>query len=276
MLFNGGMYAVEGWVCHYTLHQLDPSLKIYLLCIGNDVLDKAKTLTDKGIVPISLHDFEKAYPVLPTVKNSRALKEYIVTMKPFLPEYIFDHFGEEKLIFTDSDMAFWNNPSEIFEELDECSFLAKDHEIEPQRSAGRFNVGLLGYKDDDSCREWLKWWQDRCIEWCQWRAHDGKFAEQGYLNILHNKPLKFKGFLSTKHPGVNLAPWNISKHKVYKENGILKVDGQNLICYHYHEFELRGNSYHPTGWKLPPGTKELLYEQYFSLVKKSMNNTLWD
>jgi len=275
MLFNGGTYAIEGWVCHYSLYQLDPELKLYLLCIDDEVLNKAKKLKDRGVIPISLGDFEKTYPQLLSIKNTRALKEYIVTMKPFLPEYIFNKFGEEKLVFTDSDIAFWNHPSEIFDELDSCSFLAKSHEIEPRRSAGRFNVGLLGYKDDENCREWLKWWQERCIEWCQWRAHKGKFAEQGYLNILHDKPSKFKGFLSTKHPGINLAPWNMSKHKVSMVDGKLKADGQNLICYHYHEFEVRGNDYHTTGWKLPPGSRELLYDQYFKLVKKSMNNTLW-
>jgi lipopolysaccharide biosynthesis glycosyltransferase len=276
MLFNGGTYAIEGWVCHYTLYQLDSTIKIYLLCIDDDVLKKANNLIDRGIIPISLKEFENTYPQLLSIKGTRALKEYIVTMKPFLPEYIFNKFGEDKLIFTDSDIAFWNNPSEIFNELDNCSFLAKSHEIVPARSAGIFNVGLLGYKNDENCREWLKWWQSRCIEWCKWiAAPGGKFAEQGYLNILHNKPSKFKGFLSTAHPGINLAPWNMDKHKVSRENGKLKVDGRNLICYHYHEFEVRGNGYHPTGWKLPPGTLELLYDQYFKLVKKSISNTLW-
>ena len=275
MLFNGGTYAIEGWVCHYTLYQQNPNLKIYLLCMDNVVLAKANSLKNLGIVPISLDEFEKAYPQLLTIKGNRSFKEYVVTMKPFLPEYIFDRFAEKKLVFTDSDIAFWGNPSEIFDELDSCSFLAKSHEIEPARSAGRFNVGLLGYKDDENCREWLKWWQERCIEWCQWRAYKGRFAEQGYLNILHDDPNRFKGFLSTSHPGINLAPWNMDKHKISKKDGKLLVDGKNLICYHYHEFEVRGNNYHPTGWKLPLGTLELLYDKYFQLVKKSMNNTLW-
>lgn len=276
MLFNSGSYAIEGWVCHYTMYRLDPKIKIYVLCMDQGVLKRARELTDRGIVPITLADFEKAYPQVKAVKQSRSFKEYIVTMKPFLPEYIFDNFGENELVFTDSDMAFWSDPSEIIEDLGKNSFSAKDHEIEPTRKAGRFNVGLLAYKDDEHCRTWLKWWQERCVEWCHWySAPGGKFAEQGYLTILHTHPNKFKGFLSTLHPGINLAPWNIMKHRLSKDGNQLKVDGKNLICYHYHEFELKGNSYKPTGWKLPPNARELLYDPYFDLVKKSMNNTLW-
>jgi hypothetical protein len=65
------------------------------------------------------------------------------------------------------------------------------------------------------------------------------------------------------------------KHKVSSESGKLTVDGEKLITYHYHEFEMKGNSYFPTGWKLPQNAKKLLYDPYFKLVQKSMAGKLW-
>lgn len=275
-LFNKGKYAAEGWVCHYTIRKHIPDAKFYVFCMDDETLKQAQRLRLKGVIPISLQELEQKYPQVKAVKSSRAFKEYIVTYKPFLPEYIFDRFGENKLVFADSDIAFWGNPNEIFDEMGECSFLVKDHGFEPPRSAGRFNVGLLAYKNDRNCREWLKWWQDCCVEWCKWRAENGKFAEQGYLNILHDQPQKFKGVAIPAHPGINLAPWNIMKHQISKENGKLLVDGKTLICYHYHEFEIAGDTYHPTGWTLPSNARPLLYDPYFRLVKKSYANKLWE
>jgi len=276
-LFNGGKYAMEGWVMAHTLFNHNPSAKLFVLCMDDSVYKEAVRLRNSyNIEPIHFTDVENRWPELPKSKLGRQLKEYIVSFKPFLPQYIFEKFNESAVIFVDADIAFWRDASEMFELFNKCSFFAKDHEIEPARSAGRFNVGLLGYKNDESCLKWLAWWQEKCIEWCYWRADNGRFAEQGYWNILHNQPQKFEGFLSTDHPGINLAPWNIMKHSISANpDGKLLVDGQKLITYHYHEFEVRGDHYFPTGWVLPQNARPLLYDPYFKLIKRSISNTLW-
>lgn len=276
-LFNSGKHALEGWVMAYTLFMHNPSVKLYVLCMDDLVYSTAITLSSSyNIVAIHFKDVERRWPELVATKNNRKIKEYIVSFKPFLPQYLFETCGIENVIFIDADIAFWGNTSLMFELFNSCSFFAKDHEIDPPREAGKFNVGLLGFKNDDKCLDWLKWWQKKCIEWCFWYADNGRFAEQGYWNILHDNPSRFSGFLPVEHPGVNLAPWNISKHLVDVDNdGNLLVDGKKLIAYHYHEFELRGSGYFPTGWALPPNAKTLLYDPYYKLICKSINGHLW-
>jgi len=274
-LFSDGKYAIEGWVMAHTLFTQAASSSLFILCMDESVYVEAQRLSQQhNIIPIHYKLLEQRWPRLFNSKHGRQKKEYIVSFKPFLPHYIFETYNVENVVFVDADIAFLRDPSPMFKLFDECSFFAKDHEIEPVRSAGRFNVGLLGFKNDDKCLTWLKWWQEKCIEWCFWYADNGRFAEQGYWNILHNDPDKFPGFISVKHPGFNLAPWNIMKHTISSQNGNLLVDGQELITYHYHEFELRGDSYFPTGWKLPANAS-LLYKPYFELFKKSMSGNLW-
>jgi len=272
-LFNGGKFLIEGNVMIHTLLQHNLQ-KVYLLCMDEEVYNFYSSLNHKSIVLIRREQLENKYPQIKNTQFNRSLKEYIVTFKPFLPEFIFDEFNEQKTIFLDADIAFWNDGKKMLDELNTCSFFAKDHEISPPKAAGRYNVGLLGYKNDENCREWLKWWQQKCIEWCHWHADNGRFAEQGYLNILYDQPNRFKGFCAIKHPGVNLAPWNIMKHKIENKKGLL-VDNQPLMTYHYHEFEFDINGYYPTGWKLPKGAKELLYDPYFKLIQKSIKGTLF-
>lgn len=275
-LFNGGTYALEGWVCHYTLFRHCSNLKFYLLCMDDEVWIKANEI-GRGIIPIHISDVEKRYPQLPSVRSTRSLKEYIVSFKPFLPEYIFDIYGEKKLFFVDSDIAFFNDPFEMFKELGQNAVLVKGHELVPQKAAGNYNVGVLGYNDIPECREWLSWWQERVIEWCYWRA-DPKygFAEQGYLDVFDKEPNKFKKIHITPHSGINLAPWNILKHPLSVRNNTIYAGNNKLICYHYHEFELLKNSYHATGWQLPTLAKSLLYEPYYKLVLRSKFNKLWE
>ena len=135
----------------------------------------------------------------------------------------------------------------------------------------RFNVGILGYRNDNNCREFLEWWRDKCMKWCKWTTtNDGKCADQGYLNILHDEPNRFKNHLSCPHPGINYGPWKLGKHLFMEKNGKKIIDGRyNLICYHYHEFNLIDeNTYFATGWKHSKNEKDTIYEPYFNLIRK--------
>ena len=41
-----------------------------------------------------------------------------------------------------------------------------------------------------------------------------------------------------RHPGYNVAYWNVKQRDVYIENDILKIDNQNLCIIHYSGFKI--------------------------------------
>ncbi len=270
-------YAAKGWVCWSTLLHESPNSKLFVLALDDNVLEQAKKLD--GVIPICLSDVENYCPDLLKAKGNRQPKEYYATITPVLPMFIFDNFGIDTVFYTDADIAFWSSPEEIENIMGSHSIMVTDHGFEPPRSGVRFNVGILGYRNDVNCREFLEWWKERCIEWCYWvTLPDGRCADQGWLNILHDQPEKFKGALSCPHPGVNLGPWGIGRHTISKNiDGKLIIDGKhNLICYHYHEFAVTGqDSYYPTGWKHTANDRRLVYDPYFELIKKSSGGHLW-
>jgi lipopolysaccharide biosynthesis glycosyltransferase len=268
-------YLHKGLCCLYTLLKNDPDTKIFVLCFDDYVYNRIEKI--KNVVPIKIFDVEKQFSELLSIKNSRQPKEYYATTSPILPLYIFNNYSYvDKLFYTDADIVFWANQNEILGVFGEKSIMVVDQEFEPPRMGIRFNVGILGYKNDSYCKDFLDWWKDRCIEWCYWiTTPDGKLADQGYLNILYEQPDKFKNTLFCPHPGINMGPWNISKHKITENNGKPIVDDKyNLICYHYHEFKMVGNSYYPTGWKYTESDKKIVYEPYFELMKKSIMGQL--
>jgi hypothetical protein len=255
-----------------------PSSRLFILACDDQVFAQVQALGN-GAVPVRLSDVESYCPALLAVKGSRQLKEYYATISPVLPLFLFDRFGMDKVFYTDADMAFWSEPEEIEAVMGDSSLMVTDHGFEPPRCGVRFNVGTLGYRNDLNCREFLEWWRDRCIEWCYWTTlPDGRCADQGYLNILHDQPNRFKGVLSCPHPGINLGPWGIGRHTISLEAGKLRMDGKhNLVCYHYHEFRMTGSdSYYPTGWKHSASDRTLIYEPYFSMMKRAMAGKLWE
>lgn len=271
-------YRHKGWVCHHTLYKyLGNKLKFYVLCLDDGVYKTALSKANQGVIPLRISDIEEYYPALLSVKPHRSTKEYYATMTPIYPRYIFDKFGDDLLFYTDADIAFWSNPSEMMSVIGDRSLMVVDHGIEPPRSKVRFNVGILSYRNDPHCKEFLEWWTDRCMEWCEWKTMpDGRCADQGYLNIIHDEPSRFKNTLECPHPGINMGPWNIGKYLITQDGGAPVINGKwNLICYHYHEFKITGpNSYYPTGWKHTESDKRIVYDPYFSLIKKHMDGNL--
>lgn len=260
-------YLNKAFICRETLLKQNPNSILYSLCFDDYTYKIMSNLSN--VIPIFLQDIENEFPELLNVKQSRLSKEYYATISPILPLYIFKKYNIQKLFYTDADMAFWSNPQEIEDIMGDNSILVTDHGFEPPRAKIRFNVGILGYKNDNDCNNFLNWWKDKCLDWCKWETtEDGGMADQGYLNILHDQPGKFGKVISCPQPGINLGPWNAWRYNLSTENNKILLNNKfNLVCYHYHEFKLIGNSYNPTGWKLPNFAKELIYDPYFNLIK---------
>jgi hypothetical protein len=261
-------YAEKGWVCYHTLIKQNSNIMLYLLALDQNVYNQA--FNKKNVTVISLSEIENFCPELLKIKDQRQLKEYYATISPILPLYIFDKYRVNKVYYTDADMAFWSDPQEIDNIMNNYSLMVCDHGFEPPRCKIRFNVGILGYSNDYNCIEFLKWWKDKCIEWCFWiTLPDGRMGEQGYLNILHDDPNKFKNVLSCPQPGVNFGPWSFGLHSLSKQNDKILVDKKyNLVTFHYHEFrKINDNLYYPTGWKHSLKDKELIYDPYFNIMR---------
>jgi hypothetical protein len=245
MLFDS-MYSVEGWLCYKSIRNLDPCMKVYVLCLDQRVFREACYWQhyNGDIIPVQLYDLENHFKELLGARLTRPWNAYTQTCKVFLPSYIFEKYDEESVYYIDSDLYFWSSSSQIENVLGEHSFLVSSREQEPPPRQGRFNGGFYACRNDKCTRVFLKWWQEKTIEWCLWGpGTDGKFGEEGYLNIFHDHPDKFQGILVSPHPGINLAYWNMHKHDLIIDDGIVIDGSYPLICFHYQGMEIKENCY---------------------------------
>lgn len=262
LLFDGS-FSKEGWICFNSVYEQNLSNNIYILCLDEQVSEETKT---KSVIPIQLCDLENAFPELLKVKPDRPWNAYTQTCKVFLPSYIFKTYGEQKVCYVDSDMLFWGDFSEVEKELGDYHFMVAPREETPPKAQGRYNGGFFACSNESE--NFLKWWQDKTIEWCLWKkGPEGRFGEEGYLNIFHEQPDKFEKILVTKHPGFNLAYWNLRKHKVELINNKIIIDGNfPLICFHYQGFKLY-NKNCSVGLSKPSEAEKFIYSSYLNKFK---------
>jgi hypothetical protein len=185
---------------------------------------------------IAPSELERAYPALLDVKPSRSVVEYYFTCTPFLPGYVFDAEPTADLVtYLDADLYFFDSPEPIFDELGAGSVAIVEHRFPPplreRERYGRFNVGWVTFRRDEAGLACLAWWGERCLEWCFDRPEEDRFADQKYLD---QWPARFPGVVVIRHPGANLAPWNLASHAVGWDGRSVTVDGRPLLFFHFH------------------------------------------
>jgi hypothetical protein len=204
-----------------------------------------------GVHPLSLEEFERNDELLLRAKQNRSRIEYYFTCTPSLPLYILSNWPEVDLItYLDADLFFFASPAPLFEELGDGSIAIIGHRFSQHmrhlQKFGIFNVGWLSFRRDDDAFACLYWWRERCIEWCYDREEDGRFADQKYLDDWASR---FKNVVVLEHKGANLAPWNVSNYRLYHDkSGILIVDNQPLIFFHFHGLKTITNWLYDPSW----------------------------
>jgi hypothetical protein len=211
---------------------------LYFVCLDEITRTVLTALGHPNVVPVALHDLERGDPALLATRAGRTLVEYYWTLTPTLILRLLERHPEiDVLTYLDADLCFFSSPDPVYEELGARSILIHEHRFTPElaylaRESGIFNVGLLCFRRDDAGLGALRWWRERCLEWCHARTEDGKMGDQMYLD---DWPQRFSRLVVLQHPGAGLAPWNQGQyHIVPQADGPATVDGRPLVFFHFH------------------------------------------
>lgn len=219
--------------------------RVHLVCLDEVTRLVLTDLAVPRVQLIALHDLEANDYRLKATKKDRTLVEYYWTLTPTVMLHVLELNPEiDLLTYLDADLFFYSTPDPIFDELGSSSILIHGHRYSPAlknlEANGKYNVGLLCFRRDSNGLAALRWWRDRCIEWCYYRYEDGKMGDQKYLD---DWTTRFEGVVELQNPGAGLAPWN---HEQYayetNDNGQITIDGHVLIFYHFHAFSFVNRS----------------------------------
>ncbi len=275
--FDSG-FLIQGLALWRSLARHDPDAALWVLALDETVTEALNRLGDPNLRVVKLGDLENGYAELAKAKADRSRTEYMFTLSPCWPLWLLEHHPEiGRITYLDADLFFFSSPASIFQAMDEAgaSVLITPHRFSAwQRhyeKHGRYNVGVLSFRNDEAGLTCLRGWRAQCIAWCFDRIEEGRYADQKYLDAW---PGRLGGaLLVLEHPGVNLAPWNWSQCAL-EPGEPPRVDGKPVVVFHFARFR-------PTGegrwWQsgqldygvMPQAWRDALYTPYWRALQSA-------
>ena len=182
---------------------------IHVLCL-DDYVEEFLNTNFKNISIYKLQTLEKKYN-LNSLKENRDRRSYVFTLKSYFLDYLMNYIdANEHLVYLDSDLYFFSECEKLEKSLTSSSVHISPHNFDSKNSHreiyGKFNAGLLVFKNDYDGKKVLTWWMEKCLENCSLDVTQDVYADQKYLNNFSKISSNIK---IINNPGINLAPWNI-------------------------------------------------------------------
>ena len=142
--------------------------------------------------------------------------------------------------YLDADLFFYSDPMPIYDELGGNSILIIPHRYSPERltwekTSGIYNVSMVIFRCDTYGRECLNSWIEQTLEECRLDPEAGLCGDQKYLD---DWPVRFRNVVVLRNKGGGLAPWNITNYQLSRTNGLVSVNANELIFYHFHSLQI--------------------------------------
>jgi hypothetical protein len=228
-------YLSRGLALYRSLRRHGPNCRLWVLCLSAESHRILVTLDLPGIVPVRLDDFEAADPELAATRADRSIVEYYFTCSPAWMLYVLAREPDaEWVTYLDGDLYFFASPDAVYDELNDAAVAIIPHRyapnLEERRSFGTYNVGWVGMHNDPDGIAVIRWWRERCIEWCHDHVDGDRYADQGYLDSFSRVSKRVRVI---ENIGANLAPWNIANYRVDVRDGKVMVDATPLVFFHF-------------------------------------------
>lgn len=272
-------YLDKGIVLYESLEKCTDDFTLYVFCFDDRSYEVLTELAYKHMVVLHHNAFENAE--LLEIKKSRSKAEYCWTCTPVVIEYVLDHYNVNDCTYIDSDLLFFRDPSILFDEIeshkaDACIVEHRFNNDEQGRSFekrnGKYCVEFNYFKDNENGRKILKWWKDRCFEWCYDIPEEDRMGDQKYLNQF---PVLFEHVHILQHLGAGVAPWNLKQYKLVKieddKPTLMKDDKEvDLIFYHFQNIRyMPGRKVNIKSLSDDKKTKYTIYIPYLKAIEKT-------
>lgn len=220
-------------------------------------------------------------PNLNELINTYNLIEFNTAIKPFAANYLNKKYSAQKLIYFDPDIIVFNSLDFIWENLNSYDFILTPHIIRPinndlfyehQKGAlntGVFNLGFIAINFNQNSKDIIDWWTYHMREHGHSNSIIGEFYDQKIMNLL---PVFSDKVLIEKHPGCNVAGWNIHERELTKVNDTYFTNTKPLIFYHYSGFIFDPQAQLISKYNHLKTDHNIYIKELLDLYRKCLNN----
>lgn len=220
----------------------------YKLCIG--LVDKIDGRFDPDFfLPHEITEVDQlAIPPFREMKKRYSLLELSCALKPWFALFFMEKYAAKQVIYLDADILVFSSLKIIDREFDNYSILLTPQILSPFPGDGNrphetailktgiYNAGFFGVKNDHNGLNFLNWWRNILIDHCYEDGKKGLSSDQSWLNFV---PLFFDNVNIIRHPGCNIAYWNLHERKIEKRSDVFLVNTEPLIFYHFSGYSVR-------------------------------------
>jgi len=149
--------------------------------------------------------------------------------------------GHERVVYVDPDIRFFAPALPVMAALDAAPIVLTPHALQPVLDSERpsdvdflrngvFNLGFIAVRAHERSLAMLDWWEQRCLGLGFNDPGFGTFVDQKWADLI---PAYFAEVEILRHPGCNVAYWNLHEREVSERNGKLRVGTESLVFFHF-------------------------------------------
>ena len=258
---------------------------LHLLCLDDEIYEKCNN--QENITCHKLSDLVRSDLLLSKSKNNAPSREalinsngdidkakyiqFIWSLSAYFSWWCLENLEIEDILYIDSDIYFFSNYEKLYDHLEDCSIGIVEHRCPYNPDNGKYNVGIVYFKNDLDGYKCSSWWKN-CLLFTnhQYYQTHGKCGDQKYLELF---PQLFNNVsVLDDHIG-HLAPWNFSHHRYEDKQIIWNNKKQDLLYCHFSNFKYDDKGYELAprhGYQTPPNNfVKKIADIYYNALKEN-------
>lgn len=174
-----------------------------------------------------------------------SILELNTAVKPFAYRHIFERFSVDALLYIDPDIRIFEYLTHVWEALSHSEVVLTPHMFVPLEDSkspselnilqsGTYNLGFLGLRRGETSEKLLKWWSRKLFSECVVDIPRGLFVDQKWMDLV---PAYFENVHILRHPGYNVAYWNLHERYISQDGDKFLCNGEPLYFFHFSGFK---------------------------------------
>jgi hypothetical protein len=230
-------YLHFGWTLAESFLNSHPHDEFYLLVVDRLPEDFVSQNPRVHVLEVERLDL----PSFSSLAFKYNVVELNTAVKPTFLKYLFS-LGVDKVIYFDPDIYIFRPVELVYKELDSASIVLTPHILSPTPDVehvyekdflgtGVFNLGFVAVSNSIQGRNFLDWWEERCLSFGFNDLRVGLFVDQKWINFA---PCLFDKVCILRHVGCNIAYWNMQQRSLSEDETGYIVDGSSpLVFFHF-------------------------------------------
>ncbi|WP_266366589.1 glycosyltransferase family protein [Tellurirhabdus rosea] len=170
------------------------------------------------------------------------ITELNTAVKPYYMDYLFRHHPDAtEVIYFDPDIIVYQPLTRLSASLAEANLVLTPHTCSPindwlapnelnHLNTGIFNLGFIGLRRSEETLRFVDWWKKRLAYECRIDLCNGLFVDQHWVNFA---PVYFDRVQVERHPGYNVAYWNLHERTISRDGDRWLVNESELQFFHF-------------------------------------------